>query len=85
MIKLPPKSDAFLLPVIGYPSNNYGVLTHTDGSGVMMKIDQLTSKSPLANNALYSAECSHHHYLNLYDIFQGIEDNSLPPNIMLNS
>lgn len=62
--------DAILLPVIGLPSNSGGVLTltHTDGSGHVMKINGLPSKSPLSNNALYSAECSKGHYLNLYEI-----------------
>lgn len=62
--------DATLLPVIGLPSNNNGVLTltHTDGSGMNMRINGLPSKSPLANNALYSAEVSRGHYLNLYEI-----------------
>lgn len=63
-------SDASLLPQIGLPSNSKGVLTltHTDGSGNLMKINGLPSKSPLANNALYSAECSRDKYLNLYEI-----------------
>ena len=62
--------DAAILPVIGYPSYSGGVmtLTHTDGSGVMMRINVLMSKSPLANNALYSTECSEGQYLNLYEI-----------------
>lgn len=62
--------DATLLPKIGLPSNNNGVLTltHTDGSCHVMKINGLPSKSPLANNALYSAECSKGHYINLYEI-----------------
>lgn len=63
-------SDATLLPVIGLPSNSGGVmtLTHTDGSGMLMRINGLASKSPLANNALYTAECSKDRYLNLYEI-----------------
>lgn len=63
-------SDAFLLPVIGLPSNSDGVLTltHTDGSGKVMKINGLPSRSPLANNALYSSECINGKYLNLYEI-----------------
>lgn len=62
--------DAALLPVIGLPSNNHGVLTltHTDGSGNMLKINGLPSRSPLSNNALYSAECSKGQYLNLYEV-----------------
>ncbi len=62
--------DAALLPVIGYPSNSGGVgtLTHTMGTGMLMSINGLTSKSPLANNALYSFECTDSRYLNLYEI-----------------
>jgi hypothetical protein len=62
--------DAALLPVIGLPSNNDGVLTltHTDGSGRLLNINGLPSKSPLSNNALYSAEVSDGRYLNLYEI-----------------
>ncbi len=61
--------DAMLLPVIGYPSNNHGVLTLTHtASDMLMKINGLPSKSPLTNNALYSAEVSKHKYINLYEI-----------------
>lgn len=62
--------DATLFPVIGLPSNNNGVLllTHTDGSGHKMSINGLKSSSPLANNALYSAECVKGQYMNLYEI-----------------
>lgn len=75
--------DALLLPVIGLPSNSGGVgtLTHTMGDGHLMSINGLVSKSPLANNALYSFECAKpvkhdgkdHHcddgkFLNLYEI-----------------
>lgn len=62
--------DASILPVIGYPSyKNQGVmtLTHSMG-GPMLKIDGLVSKSPLSNNALYSAEVSNGHWINLYEI-----------------
>lgn len=61
--------DATLLPVIGKPSNNHGVmtLTHTMG-GRPMTIDGLASRSPLANNALYSCEVTGGKYLNLYEI-----------------
>lgn len=63
-------TDASLLPVIGFPSYNHGVLTltHTDGSGMLTKINGLTSKSLMTNNALYSAECSNEKYINLYEI-----------------
>jgi hypothetical protein len=62
--------DAKLLPVIGLPSNNHGVLTltHTDGTDKLLKINGLASKSILANNALYSVECSENKFLNLYEI-----------------
>lgn len=62
--------DSALLPVIGFPSNSGGVgtLTHTMGDGMLMKINGLTSRSPLANNALYSFECSKGKYINLYEI-----------------
>lgn len=62
--------DATLLPVIGLPSNNKGVLTllHTMGDGKVLKINDLPSNSPLANGALYSAECVNGIILNLYEI-----------------
>jgi hypothetical protein len=68
--------DATLLPKVGLPSNNRGVLTltHTDGSGKLLKINGLASKSFLANNALYSAELAEDgeggesKVLNLYEI-----------------
>lgn len=63
--------DAFILPVIGFPSNNnnkVAVFSHTDGSGHNMTINGLPSKSPLANNALYSFECTRDKFLNLYEI-----------------
>jgi hypothetical protein len=61
--------NASLLPVIGLPSNSGGVatLTHTIDN-TLMSINGLPSKSPLANNALYSFECSNGVYLNLYEI-----------------
>jgi len=60
---------AAILPVIGYPSNSGGVVTITHQMpGPMMKINGLTSKSPLANNALYSVEVSGGKYINLYEI-----------------
>lgn len=43
-------------------------MTHTDGSGVPLKINGLPSQSPLANNALYSSEHSKGRILNLYEI-----------------
>lgn len=66
--------DAALLPVIGYPSNNKGVmtLTHTGNISGMpsmppMTINGVSSASPLANNALYSAEPTPYGFLNLYE------------------
>ena len=62
--------DAMLLPVIGFPSNNnnkLAVLTHTMGDDHLMKINGLTSLSALANNALYSFECSRGNFINLYE------------------
>jgi hypothetical protein len=63
--------DATMLPVIGSPSNNNGVMTLTHSMGAQMPklmINGLTSLSPLANNALFSSECSQGQYLNLYEI-----------------
>ena len=64
-------SDASLLPVIGLPNNSKGVmtLTHTMGPNAPpLVINGLPSLSPLANNALYSAEVSRGKWLNLYEI-----------------
>lgn len=67
--------SAFIFPQVGFPSNSGGVVTlsHTmdpHGQTPMpnLKINGLVSKSPLANNALYSAETSGGKYLNLYEI-----------------
>lgn len=61
--------DAALFPVVGLPSNADGVMTLTHRHhGPLLKINGLPSKSPLSNNALYSAECSKGHYLNLYEV-----------------
>ena len=55
--------DAAVLPVIGYPSHGKGVMTLTYSGNISglppshpMTINGVTSGSPLANNALYSAE-----------------------------
>lgn len=67
--------DAMILPVIGYPSCNKGVMTLTHNLGKCapkLKINGLTSKSFLANNAFYSAEVTGDKWLNLY---QGIIPN----------
>ena len=62
--------DATIFPVIGYPSKGNGVvtITHTMGDHELMKINGLKSKSPLANNALFSSECSDGQYINFYEI-----------------
>ena len=67
---VPETKDASLLPVIGFPSNGNGVLTltHTMQGMPRMKINGLTSNSPLLNNALYSVECTENVWLNLYEI-----------------
>lgn len=66
---------ATMLPVLGVPSTANGVMTLTHGMDTndgmtmpMMSINGLVSKSPLANNALFSAECVDGKYLNLYEI-----------------
>jgi hypothetical protein len=63
-----------ILPGIGLPSQGGGVMTLTHGFNMpMLKIDGLVSKSPLSNNALYSAEIatsqdgSTKKWLNLYE------------------
>lgn len=43
-------------------------LIHKMGVGYLMKINGQPSKLPLANNALYSVECSKNKFLNLYEI-----------------
>jgi hypothetical protein len=63
--------NATVLPGIGLPSQNDGVctITHTMGPGSpKLKINGLESNSPLANNALFSAECAQGKYLNLYEM-----------------
>jgi hypothetical protein len=66
--------DAAVLPVVGYPSHGKGVMTiiHSGNVGGMpqmplMTINGVSSSSPLANSALYSAELTPHGYLNLYE------------------
>lgn len=64
-------SDSALLPVIGYPSNAKGVmtLTHTMGPAAPpMTVNGLVSRSPLANNALFSSEVSDGKWINFYEI-----------------
>lgn len=62
--------DSLILPGIGLPSQNNGVLTltHSYGNNKLLSINGLTSKSPLSNNGLYSAEKSHGKTINLYEI-----------------
>jgi hypothetical protein len=63
--------DNFILPVVGFPSNNnnkYAVYSHTLGDGMLMKVNGLKSKSPMANNALYSFECTRGRFLHFYEI-----------------
>lgn len=61
---------ATILPGIGLPSQSNGVCTITHGMPGMpnLRINGLESHSPLANNALFSAECSDGHSLNLYEV-----------------
>jgi virulence-associated protein VapD len=54
--------DSTPLPGIGLPSQGGGVLTLTH------TYNGLESKSPLSNNALYSAEISNGKYINLYEV-----------------
>lgn len=67
--------DAAILPVIGYPSQGKGVMTLTHSGNIAgspanapMTINGISSNSPLANNALYSAELTPQGWLNLYEI-----------------
>lgn len=62
--------SASVFPELGVPSKNGGVLLLTHGMDGMppMKINGLVMKSPLANNALYSAEVTGGKYMNLYEI-----------------
>ena len=66
--------DAAILPVIGYPSKNKGVMTLTHSGNIAgmspmppMTINGVASASPLSNNALYSAELTPAGFLNLYE------------------
>jgi hypothetical protein len=63
--------NAAILVPLG-PGNGSVTITHTM-PGPKMSINGLVSNSPLANNALYSAECAadaqgNLHYLNLYEV-----------------
>jgi len=55
--------------ILFLPSNDEGVATLTHTVDLMpMKINGLSSNSPLANNALYSFEQSNGKYINLYEV-----------------
>lgn len=62
---------ASILPEIGLPSNDLtpGVVTiaHTSNLGGTMKFNGLPIKSLLGNAALYSAEVSRGHFVNIYE------------------
>ncbi len=61
--------NAMILPVIGYPSCGTGVMTLTHGQCMPpLVVNQLPLLSPLANNALYSAEVSCGKWVNLYEV-----------------
>ncbi|MBA3751066.1 MAG: hypothetical protein H0X03_09300 [Nitrosopumilus sp.] len=63
--------DSFILPVVGFPSNNnnkVAVFSHTAGHDMLMRVNGLESKSPLSNNALYSFECTRDKFLHFYEI-----------------
>lgn len=67
--------DTFILPVVGEPSknkSNVAVYSHTladeSGPAMLMKVNGLEVKSPLANNALYSFECTRGKFLHFYEI-----------------
>lgn len=62
--------SAIIFPEIGFPSNANGVmsLTHQMHGTPLMKINGLTSRSPLANNALYTTELSEGKYINFYEV-----------------
>lgn len=51
------------------PSTANGVFTMTHGMNMpLMKVNGLKSKSPLANNALFSTEVSGDSYINFYEV-----------------
>ena len=63
--------DATIIPKIGMPSTANCVMTLThrvDRCAPHLKINGVTSKSILANNAFYSAEVSDCKWVNLYQI-----------------
>jgi hypothetical protein len=63
--------DSILIPCIGVPSTARCVmtLTHTMGKcAPKIRLNGLESRSPLVNNAFYSAEVSGGKWLNLYQV-----------------
>lgn len=65
--------DATIVPCIGQPSKTCGVLLLTHTLNKLLNkcpptINGLSVKSPLANNAFYSAEVSECQWVNLYEI-----------------
>lgn len=68
-------TEAFLIPRIGIPSQDGGVLTLAHNlqrspsePEMELLINGLPSNSPLAEYALYSAECSEGKFINLYEV-----------------
>jgi hypothetical protein len=62
--------DSFILPVIGFPSynnNKLAIFSHSLSMPPMM-VNGLPVQSPLANNAIYTFECTRGKFLNLYEI-----------------
>lgn len=74
--------NAMILPTIGYPSKT-GVctITHAMPGAPNLKINQLESKSPLSNNALFSTECSDGRTINLYEMMLPDMPSSTPGNL----
>lgn len=66
--------DALILPIVGFPSKSRGVmvLSHSINTKYFhmdkMSINGLKSRSPLANNALFSTEVADGKFLNLYEV-----------------
>ena len=68
-------TEAFLIPRIGIPSQDGGVITIAHNlqrspsePEMDLLINGLPSMSPLAEYALYSAECSNGRFINLYEV-----------------
>lgn len=71
---------AMILPQIGFPSAANGVctITHALPGMAPLQINGLASHSPLANNALFSTECSDGQILNLYEVMLPDVPSSVP-------